>query len=444
MAVPRDIESQSPDLLDERDALRGFRDEFYIPANSAIGASKDLAGNAPCTYLCGNSLGLLSKTSESLVQGEMKVWASRGVVGHFDHPYGREWAEFAEKLSPLLAPIVGAHASEVISMSTLTANLHLMMYAFYKPTQERFKILCEARAFPSDRYAFHSQAIAHGLDPKTAIIAMSPREGEYTLREEDILDVIAKEGPSIALVIFSGVQYYTGQLFDMQKITHAGKHAGCIVGWDLAHAVGNVPLSLHDWGVDWAVWCTYKYLNSGAGGIGGLFMHSKWDNIKKPDYAGWFGHQLATRFDMPEDFDPVLGAWGYQQSNPSCLLLASLLGSLEIFQSVGGVQATRKKSILLTGYLDALLRQSTFYNTAEGPKFTIITPSDPHRRGAQLSLLFSPLGAMQKVYDGLKNAGVIGDERQPDVIRLSPVPLYNTFADVKRAVEVLEEVMGSL
>ncbi|KZT60427.1 kynureninase [Calocera cornea HHB12733] len=444
MEAPSDLQSQSPEQLDARDALRSFRDEFYLPTNSAVGASKDLAADEPCTYLCGNSLGLLSKLSESLVQGELKVWATRGVVGHFDHPYGRAWAEFGEKLSPLLAPIVGAHTHEVISMSTLTTNLHLMMNAFYKPTADRFKILCEARAFPSDRYAFHSQATAHGLDPKTAVIALTPREGEYTLREEDILDVIAKEGPSIALICFSGVQYYTGQLFDMQKITHAGKHAGCIVGWDLAHAVGNVPLALHDWGVDWAVWCTYKYLNSGAGGIGGLFVHNKWDHLKKPDYAGWWGQDLATRFQMPEDFTPIPGAWGYQQSNPSCLALASLLGSLEIFQSAGGIPATRSKSILLTGYLDGLLRQSSFYNKAGGPKFTIITPSDPYRRGAQLSLLFSPLGVMQKVFDGLKSSGVIGDERQPDVIRLSPVPLYNTFADVMQAVETLEEVMRSL
>ncbi|EJU05421.1 kynureninase [Dacryopinax primogenitus] len=444
MADSTDLQAQSPELLDERDSLNSFRDEFYIPQNGAVGASNDLPADQPCTYMCGNSLGLLSKLSESLVQGELRVWATRGVVGHFSHPYGREWVEFGEKLSPLLAPIVGAHSNEVISMSTLTANLHLMMNAFYKPTKERFKILCEARAFPSDRYAFHSQASAHGFDPKEAVVAMSPREGEHILREEDILDIIAKEGSSIAVICFSGVQYYTGQLFDMQRITHAGKHAGCIVGWDLAHAIGNVPLSLHDWGVDWAVWCTYKYLNSGAGGIGGLFVHSKWDNIKKPDYAGWWGQQLSTRFQMPEDFTPIPGAWGYQQSNPSCLTLASLLGSLEIFQSAGGVQATRKKSVLLTGYLDGLLRQSNFYCAPEGPSFTIITPSDPFRRGAQLSLLFSSLGTMQKVFDGLTNAGVICDERQPDVIRLSPVPLYNTFVDVKRAVDVLEAVMGSL
>ncbi|KAF8628472.1 hypothetical protein AX15_003983 [Amanita polypyramis BW_CC] len=339
-------------------------------------------------------------------------------------------------------------------MGTLTANLHLTMDSFYKPTPQRFKILCETKAFPSDQYAFASQVLAHGLDPTMAVLEVSPREGESTLREEDVLDIITKEGQSIALVLFSGVQYYTGQWFPIKSITEAARAQGCICGWDLAHAVGNVPLSLHDWGVDFAVWCSYKYLNSGPGGIAGLFIHERWNNILQTRHAGWWGHDMSTRFDMPPNFSAIPGAQGFQQSNPCILSLASLLGSLQIFKEIGMMGPIRKRSLALTNSLDQSLRQSRyFYDTLSSqgdailkPGFTILTPSDPASRGAQLSLLLLPTGSgvMQKVFDYLTNHGVIGDERKPDVIRFSPIPLYNTIRDCDQAVFHLNAAFANL
>ncbi|KAG6903205.1 hypothetical protein C0995_002748 [Termitomyces sp. Mi166 len=376
-----------------------------------------------------------------------------------------------------MAEIVGAKEKEVVCMGTLTNNLHLMMDSFYKPTADRFKILCEAKAFPSDQvgrkitsrmkladsviprqYAFASQVKAHDLDPATAIIEVSPREGEYTLREEDILEIIAKEGSSIALVLFSGVQYYTGQWFPMESITRKAKEQGCICGWDLAHAVGNVPLTLHEWDVDFAVWCTYKYLNSSPGGIAGLFVHEKWNNAELPKFAGWWGHELTTRFEMPPKFSPIVGAQGFQQSNPCILALASLLGSLQLFKEAGMMKPIRERSLLLTGTLERLLINSKYFVPPDEvrqlypqpgsgePGFTIITPNDASQRGAQLSLLFLPVGTglMQKIFAELSNYGVIGDEREPDVIRLAPAPLYNTIGDCEQAVHYLEEALKGL
>ncbi|KIJ16813.1 kynureninase [Paxillus involutus ATCC 200175] len=440
-------------------------DQFLIPTNNDIGAHlPETDGNHRCTYLCGNSLGPLAKRSKSLVLEELHVWGSRAVEGHFKHPYGREWMDIADTVTPLLAELVGAQEREVACMGTLTANLHLMMSAFYKPTSTRFKILCEGKAFPSDQYAFASQASLHGYDPSEAIIEMFPRDGEFTLRESDTLDVITKEGPSIAIVIFGGVQYYTGQWFPMKAITNAAKAQGCICGWDLAHAIGNVPMSLHDWGVDFAVWCSYKYLNSGPGGIGGLFVHEKWETSKVPQYAGWWGHDPVTRFSMPPKFSPIPGAQGYQQSNPSVLATVSLLGSLQIFKEAGMMEPLRERSVLLTAYLESLLTKSEFYVAPNAvsskysheatssqtqklpPAFTIITPHAPESRGAQLSLLFLPQdsGVMQNVFDQLLSKGVVGDERKPDVIRLAPAPLYNTKLDCERAASWLEEVFQSL
>jgi len=338
-------------------------------------------------------------------------------------------------------------------MGTLTANLHLLMNTFYKPTKGRYKILCEAKAFPSDQYAFASQAVLHGYDPKDAVYEMHPRPGEHTIRTEDILDTIKRDGQTIALVLFSGVQYYTGQWFAMESVTKAAQQEGCICGWDLAHAVGNIPMSLHDWGVDFAVWCTYKYLNAGPGSIGGLFIHEKWEDKEKPRYAGWWGHDPQTRFMMPPEFSPIIGAQGFQQSNPSVLATVSLLGSLETFELAGGIVKLRQKSIRLTAYLEKLLRKSEYFienyekgNSEENPCFTIITPKEPGERGAQLSLLFYPPlgGAMQKVDDALKARGVIGDERQPDVIRLAPNPLYNSFQDCLATATALEEAFKGL
>ncbi|KAH7923501.1 kynureninase [Leucogyrophana mollusca] len=448
--------------------------EFLIPSNREIGASRvpEALADQRCTYLCGNSLGPLSKRSQSLLQEELQVWATRAVEGHFSHPHGREWMNIADTVTPLFAELVGAQEKEVACMSTLTANLHLMMAAFYKPTPDRYKILCEAKAFPSDQYAFASQALLHGYDPGVAIVEMSPRVGEFTLRESDILDVIAKEGPSIALVIFSGVQYYTGQWFPMRTITSAAKEQGCICGWDLAHAIGNVPMALHDWNVDFAVWCSYKYLNSGPGGIGGLYIHEKWETSRPPQYAGWWGHDPTTRFAMPPAFTAIPGAQGYQQSNPSVLTTVSLLGSLQIFKEVGMMHPLRERSVRLTAELEKLLVQSRFYvplnevparypsvsssinDTTGGaevqqtspPGFTIITPSNPDSRGAQLSLLFLPTGSdvMRCVFDRLSEVGVIADKREPNVIRLTPAPLYNTLEDCKRAASCLEGAFESL
>ncbi|KAF9246192.1 pyridoxal phosphate-dependent transferase [Melanogaster broomeanus] len=440
-------------------------DQFCIPTNSAIGAHLSETESAHrSTYLCGNSLGPLPKRSKTLLQQELDVWANRAVEGHFNHPYGREWMNIADTVTPLLAELVGAQEKEVACMGTLTANLHLMMSAFYKPTSTRFKILCEGKAFPSDQYAFASQARLHGYDPSEVIIELFPREGEFSLRESDILDVITKEGPSIALVIFSGVQYYTGQWFPMKEITNAAKTRGCICGWDLAHAIGNVPMALHDWDVDFAVWCSYKYLNSGPGGIGGLFVHEKWETSNAPQYAGWWGHDPDTRFSMPPKFSPIPGAQGYQQSNPSVLATVSLLGSLQVFKEAGMMEPLRERSVLLTGYLESLLVSSKFYVAPDSvasryppeqtststqnlpPAFTIITPQAPESRGAQLSLLFLPpnSGIMQKVFDSLLSRGVVGDERKPDVIRLAPAPLYSTSQDCERAASCLEEVFKSL
>ncbi|KAI0665134.1 kynureninase [Cubamyces menziesii] len=436
------------------DPMRKFRDEFVIPTFRQMKASAVPAEMAdePCTYLCGNSLGLLAKRSKKLVEEELEVWGTRAVEGHFDHPLGRSWMYIADTVHPYLADLVGAKESEVACMGTLTANLHLMLNAFYKPTHERYKILREAKAFPSDEYAFATQVSARGFDPDDAVIALAPRPGEHTLRTEDILSTIEREGASIALVLFSGVQFYTGQWFAMKEITAAAKAQGCMCGWDLAHAVGNVPLSLHDWGVDFAVWCTYKYLNSGPGGIGGLFLHDRWADLPVPE-AGWWGHDPATRFDMPPRFQAIRGAQGFQQSNPSVLATVSLLGALQVLSAAGGIRAVRARSERLTGHLFALLRQSRFY-AAPGDAFdadagrtalgvTVITPEDARERGAQLSLVFLPTGrgVMPRVLQGLEARGVVGDSRKPDVIRLAPVALYNTFEDVERAVRVLEEVL---
>ncbi|KAG8217825.1 pyridoxal phosphate-dependent transferase [Butyriboletus roseoflavus] len=432
-------------------------DQFCIPTIREC--SPGISESNGCAYLCGNSLGLLAKRSKALLEEELHVWGTRAVEGHFNHPHGREWMNIADTVAPLLAQLVGAQEKEVACMGTLTANLHLMMSAFYKPTPTRFKILCEGKAFPSDQYAFASQARLHGYDPAQAITEMFPRRGEFTLRESDILDTIAKEGSSIALVIFSGVQYYTGQWFPIKAITDAAKAQGCICGWDLAHAIGNVPMALHDWNVDFAVWCSYKYLNSGPGGIGGLFVHDKWEREKAPQYAGWWGHDPVTRFMMPPKFSAIPGAQGYQQSNPSVLATVSLLGSLQVFKEVGMMERLRERSVLLTGYLESLIVNSAFYVTANlvaekyppedeetrartrQPAFTIITPHDPESRGAQLSLLFLPTGSsiMQEIFDYLLSKGVVGDERKPDVMRLAPTPLYNTKLDCERAALALEE-----
>ncbi|EJF65981.1 kynureninase [Dichomitus squalens LYAD-421 SS1] len=442
-------------LAPSDDPLSAFRDEFVIPTfrqMNATAVSAELA-DQPCTYLCGNSLGLLPKRAKKLVQEELEVWGTRAVEGHFDHPHGRSWMYIADTVHPYFADLVGASESEVACMGTLTANLHLMLNAFYKPTQDRYKILCEAKAFPSDQYAFATQVASRGLDPSDAIIELSPRPGEHTLRTADILSAIARAGPSIALVLLPGVQFYTGQYFAIADITAAARAQGCVCGWDLAHAVGNVPLALHAWGVDFAVWCTYKYLNGGPGAIGGLFVHARHADLPVAQ-AGWWGHEPATRFDMPPRFQAIRGAQGFQQSNPSVLATAALLGAVRVFRDAGGMERLRARSERLTGYLEALLKASRFYaepvqafeKEKEELRVSIITPSNPAERGAQLSLVFLPTGRgiMPRVLKGLEARGVVGDSRKPDVIRLAPAPLYNTFEDVEQAVGVLDEVLGEV
>ncbi|KAL1707796.1 pyridoxal phosphate-dependent transferase [Schizophyllum commune] len=423
------------------------RDAFVLPTNAAVGAHRAEDLDAPCVYFCGNSLGPMPKLSKQRVEEELDIWAKSAVVGHFKHPKQRPWKTYTESIHPLFADIVGAKEGEVACMGTLTANLHLMLDSFYAPNKDRFKILCEARAFPSDQYAFASKVRTHGLDPKVAVREIAPREGEFTLREEDILDVIEKEGHEIAVVLFSGVQYYTGQYFPIERITAKAHEKGCIAGWDLAHAAGNVPLSLHDWDVDFAVWCTYKYLNAGPGSTAGLFMHEKWNADKKPRAAGWWGHNEATRFQMPPTFDPIEGAQGFQQSNVVVLASAAVLGGLETLQAAGGIRAFRERSLILTAALESLLVKSPYYVPVEEagkqakPGFTIITPREAERRGAQLSLLFLPVGTgvMRKVFDALESLGVIGDERDPDVIRLTANPLYSSSEDVVRGAVLLKE-----
>lgn len=431
----------------------GHEDEFVIPTLGSLGAKAAKEDpsrvDEKSLYFCGNSLGLMPKATEQAVQRELDAWKGRAVVAHFDHPTDHQWTTMDVPVADLLAPVVGAaNPDEVSVMNTLTGNLHAMLSSFYRPSGGRYKILFENRAFPSDTYAFQGQVQLHGYSIEDGLIAMDPREGEYTLRTEDILSVIEKEGDSIAVVLFPGIQYYTGQLFDIAAITKAAKAKGCIVGWDLAHAVGNVPLKLHDWGVDFAVFCTYKYLNSGPGAIGGLFVHEKFANDKRPRLAGWWGNRPETRFAMANEFDPSQGAAGFKMSNPTVISVACVRASLEVINKAGGMDKLRERSLSMTNYLEALLKKSPNYIPVEEsanyngkePKFTIITPLNPEERGAQLSLLFLPMGqgVMQRVFEYLEDHGAIGDERQPDVIRLAPNHLYNNHEQVRQLVQLVQ------
>ncbi|KAI9353349.1 pyridoxal phosphate-dependent transferase [Zopfochytrium polystomum] len=423
------------EYLDENvDELRhlDLRSEFEFPTkrsihNTAKNMTKELdgrliteaaafgeAGDQHCVYMIGNSLGLQPKNTRKLLNEELDAWAERGVNAHFDHPHGRPWVSIDDTVTEESAKIVGAKTSEVAIMNSLTANLHFMMVSFYRPTATRFKIIMEAKAFPSDYFAFSSQVQFHGLDPKDAIIEVHPRDGEFTLRTEDILEIIEREGDSTALVLFSGVQFYTGQRFDFKRITDAGHAKGAVVGFDLAHAVGNVELELHEWNVDFACWCTYKYLNAGPGGIG--------------TFSGWWGSDPSSKFAMDNVFRAVPGALGYRLSNPSVVSTVSLLGSLQVFAKTS-IKALRQKSLLLTGYLELLLDQ-----LGPNPGFKIITPRKPEERGCQLSLLFDE-GTME---------GNLYGARRPDVIRISPAPLYCTFQDVRETVAALADTLKCL
>jgi kynureninase len=409
--------------MDRQDPLRSYRSRFLIPK----------INGKPSIYFTGNSLGLQPKSTKKFVDEELNDWSKLGVEGHFHAK--RPWLHYHKFSKKALAKIVGAKSTEVVAMNQLTVNLHLMMVSFYRPTKTRFKILVEAGAFGSDQYTFESQVRFHGLTPDATIIELTPREGEFTLRTEDILKAIDENQNEIALVIFGAVQYYSGQFFDIEKITKAGHNAGAIVGFDLAHAIGNVPLQLHKHNVDFAAWCGYKYLNSGPGGMSGIFVHEKHaQRFDLPRFAGWWGHDEKERFQMKKGFKPMAGADGWQLSNFPILTGAAQLASLEIFEAAG-MSALRKKSISLTNFLEFLL------NSIEDHKnyFTIITPFDPKQRGCQLSLLMTKNG--KKVFDKITKVGVIADWREPNVIRVAPVPLYNSFEDVFQFAEIFKDAL---
>ncbi len=409
--------------LDKADPLKAYRSKFHIPKINGKRSH----------YFTGNSLGLQPKTTNSYIQDELKDWAQLGVEGHLHGK--RPWLYYHHFTKKALAAIVGAKPIEVVAMHQLTVNLHLMMISFYQPTPTRYKIIMEAGAFPSDQYAVETQIKFHGFDPGEALIELQARAGEHALRTEDILAAIHQHKDQLALVLFSGVQYYTGQFFDIRSITHAGHQAGAYVGFDLAHAVGNVPLQLHRDQVDFAVWCSYKYLNSGPGSVAGAFVHEKHAHKSNlPRLAGWWGHNEKERFLMQKGFKPIPGIDGWQLSNFPVLAGAPHLASLEIFQEAG-MKVLRKKSLLLTGYLEFLLKE---IDPGEN-HFTILTPADPKQRGCQLSLFFHRNG--KRIFQALTKAGVIGDWREPNVIRVAPVPLYNSFMDVYSFASVLQKAL---
>ena len=404
--------------LDKKDPLRKFRSEFHIPK---------LKGKS-VLYFCGNSLGLAPKNAKKLLLEELDDWAALGVEGHFHAR--RPWLYYHKFSKKVLAQLVGAKPSEVVAMNQLTLNLHLMLTSFYRPSPQRFKIIIEAGAFSSDQYAFESQIKLHHLNPSDVLIELAPRPGEHILRTEDILATIREHSPALALVIMGGVQYYTGQFFDIKRITAAAHQAGAYAGFDLAHAIANVPLNLHRDRVDFAVWCSYKYLNSGPGSVAGAFVHEEHaNNFNLPRLAGWWGHQEKERFQMKKGFVPMPGVDGWQLSNFPVLSGAAHLASLEIFEK-SGVSALRKKSVLLTGFLKFLLQQIPSHTQ----RFTIITPDREKERGCQLSILMKQNG--RRVFDKITKQGVIADWREPDVIRLAPVPLYNSFEEVYRFVQI--------
>ena len=407
--------------MDAQDTLREFRDRFHLPLG------KD---GKPLIYFAGNSLGLMPKSAKAIVEEELDNWAKLAVDAH--HAAGTPWYTYHEALRETTARLIGAKLNEVICMNSLTVNLHLMMATFYRPTESRFKILMEEPAFPSDTYAIKTQIMHHGLDPKEALILARPREGEFTVRTEGIVDLVEKNADQLALVILAGINFFTGQFFDIKKIAAAAQKHGAIAGFDLAHTIGNVPLSLHDWNVDFAVWCSYKYLNAGPGAVGGAFVHERHaTNTKLPRLAGWFGNDPNTRFrlHLEPDFIPVPSADGWQISNPPIFAMAPLRASLAMFDKAGGMEPLRSKSVRLTSYLEFLLNQNG------SKRFTIITPTSPDERGCQLSILAHE--HPKELHNELVAVGVKCDFREPNVIRVAPTPLYNTFHEAWRFARIL-------
>jgi len=411
---------------DDADPLRAYRERFHFPS----------LGTPDLVYFTGHSLGLQPTTVRDAVSLELDEWAAYGVEGHFHST--NPWYSYHELLTPPMAEIVGAAESEVVCMNSLTTNLHLLFVSFYRPTKERFKIISEAKMFPSDRYLLETQARFHGFEPDDAIIEVAPRDGERLIREEDILDTIAAHADEVALVFFGGVNYFTGQLFNMPRLTEAAHAVGAVAGFDLAHAAGNVPLSLHDWDVDFAAWCSYKYLNSSPGNVGAIFVHERHgQNAELPRFGGWWGHDKATRFEMQSGFQPMPGAEGWQLSNVPILGMAAMKASLDVFAEAG-MRALREKSEKLTGYLEYTIDQLA----AEFPSadISIITPRDPAQRGCQISMDIA--GRERKLFDDMIAAGVIADFREPCIIRMAPVPLYSSFEDVFNFGQVMRRLLA--
>jgi kynureninase len=399
--------------------------EIPSPPSGGRGQGRGGGDGEEEIYFAGNSLGLLPKRTQGYVDAELEKWQRLAVKAHFsgEHP----WMPYHEFLAEPIGRIVGASPNEVVTMNSLTVNLHLMMASFYRPTQERHRILLEERAFPSDDYALESQARFHGFDPAQALVRV---------RSAEVERVLHREGDSIALVLLPGVQYYSGEAFDMDGISRLAHARGCIAGFDLAHAAGNLVLRLHDWNVDFAVWCTYKYLNSGPGSVGGCFVHERHGRREDlPRLAGWWGHDKASRFRMEAGFRPIPGAEGWQLSNPPILSLAAIRASLDVFMEAGGMEPLREKSLRLTGYLEWLLRHEV------ADSVEILTPADPNRRGCQLSLRVKSSASGKSIFEKLEASGVTCDWREPDVIRVAPVPLYNRFEEVWRFVEILRTVL---
>jgi kynureninase len=410
---------------DKQDSLKHFRDKFFIPKHQG----KD------CIYFTGNSLGLQPRTVSKYIQQELDDWATMGVEGHFHakHP----WLPYHEQFPKLLSGIIGAKENELVVMNHLTVNLHLLMVSFYQPTRHRYKIICEARAFPSDQYAFESQVKFHGFDPAEAIIEVGPREGEHVIRNEDILAAIVKHSAELALVLFGGINYYNGQLFDIRSITAAAHSAGAYAGFDLAHAAGNVELKMHDWDADFACWCSYKYLNSGPGGVAGAFIHERHvANKNLPRFAGWWGYTKDTRFKMEKGFNPILTAEGWQLSNAPVLSMAAHKASLDIFEEAG-MEALHNKRKQLAAFTHFVIQE---VNNKSGDKLVeVITPANEEERGCQVSMLMHKNG--KEVFNELLSQGVIADWREPNVIRIAPVPLYNSFEDVWKCGNIIGSIL---
>lgn len=417
------LDRQHAQALDAGDPLAAWHGRFMLP--------HDARGTSELVYLCGHSLGAQPVLASEYIDEVMRDWRTLGVEGHFDarHP----WLSYHERLAEPLAQLAGADVAEVVAMNSLTANLHFLLVSFYRPAGARTALLIEKHAFPSDRYAVESQVRFHGLDPARDLIEATARPGEDLLRIEDMLELIEREGPRIATILLPGVQYLTGQVLDIPAITAAGRAAGCVVGWDLAHSIGNVPLQLHDSGADFAAWCNYKYLNGGPGTVGGAFVHARHASANSlPRFAGWWGHDRSSRFRMGPGFQPIPGAEGWQLSNPPILAMAPLAASLQHFADVG-MPALRRKSVALTNYFAELVQ-------ARLPgRVQVITPAEPAQRGAALSLRLLGLtrDRARAVFDGLRRRGILPDWREPDVIRAAPVPFYNRFDDAWRCVDAL-------